>query len=74
MQATKPCRTTERPVKEFQNFCEWMVCVSVSELENWQCELPKLSNVDKIVSGLFEVGHGHQTTKFNSPSNFPAIQ
>ena len=30
----------------------------ISELENWQCEVPGLSNVDKIVSGLSEVDRG----------------
>ena len=30
----------------------------VSEFENWQCEVPELSNVDKIVSGLSEVDQG----------------
>ena len=43
-------------VKECQDFCERAVCVS--ELENWQCEVPELSNVDKIVSGLSEVDRG----------------
>ena len=56
MQATKPCRTTEQPAKEFQDFCEQTACIS--ELENWQCEVPGLSNVDKIVSGLSEVDRG----------------
>ena len=56
MQETKSGRTRERPAKECQDFCEWAVCVS--ELENWQCEVPELSNVDKIVSGLSEVGRG----------------
>ena len=46
MQETKPDRTTARLTKECQDFFEWMVCVS--ELENWQCEVPELSNVDKI--------------------------
>ena len=40
MQATKPGRTRDRPAKEFQDFCERTVCVS--ELENWQCEVPEL--------------------------------
>ena len=53
MQETKPSRTRERPAKECQDFCEQ--AVYVSELENWQCEVPGLSNVDKIVSGLSEV-------------------
>ena len=56
MQEIKPCRTREQPAKECQDFCERAVCVS--ELENWQCEVPELSNVDKIVSGLSEVGRG----------------
>ena len=58
MQETKPCRTRERPAKECQDVCERAVCVS--ELENWQCEVPqaRVSNVDKIVSGLSEVGRG----------------
>ena len=30
----------------------------VSELENWQYEVPELLNVDKIVSGLSEVDRG----------------
>ena len=53
MQETKPGRTRARPAKECQDFCE--LAVYVSELENWQCEVPGLSNVDKIVSGLSEV-------------------
>ena len=56
MQETKPCRTRERPAKECQDFCERVVYVS--ELENWQCEVPGLSNVNKIVSGLSEVDRG----------------
>ena len=32
--------------------------VCVSELENWQCEVLRLLNVDKIVPGLSEVGRG----------------
>ena len=50
MQETKPGRTGERPAKECQDFCERVVYVS--EVENWQCEVPELSNVDKIVSRL----------------------
>ena len=43
-------------MKECQEFCERAVCVS--ELEKWECEVPELSNVDKIVSGLSEVDRG----------------
>ena len=39
MHETKPCRIRERPAKECQDFCERAVCVS--ELENWQCEVPE---------------------------------
>ena len=35
-----------------QDFCE--LVVYVSEVENCQCEVPGLSNVNKIVSGLSE--------------------
>ena len=56
MQETKPSRTRARPAKECQDFCER--AVYVSELENWQCEVPGLSNVNKIVSGLSEVDRG----------------
>ena len=56
MQETKPGRTRERPPNGCQDFCERAVCVS--ELENWQCEVPELSNVDRIVSGLSEVDRG----------------
>ena len=53
MQETKPSRTRARPAKECQHLYEQ--AVYVSELENWQCEVPGLSNIDKIVSGLSEV-------------------
>ena len=39
MQETKPCRTREPLAIECQDFCERAVCVS--ELENWQCEVPE---------------------------------
>ena len=55
-QETKPGRTREQPAKECQDFCELAVCVS--ELDNWQCDVPVLSNVDKIVSRLSEVDRG----------------
>ena len=56
MQETKPGRSREQPVKDGQDFCEWAVCAS--ELANWQCEVPELSIVSKIVSGLSEVHRG----------------
>ena len=56
MQETKPGRTRARLAKECQDFREW--AVYVSELENRQCEVPGLSNVDKIVSGLCQVDRG----------------
>ena len=42
LQETKPGRTRERPAKECQDFCER--AVYVSELANWQCEVPKLQD------------------------------
>ena len=56
MQETKPGRTRARPAKECQDFCEW--AVYVSKLENRQCEVPRLSNVNKIASGLCQVDRG----------------
>ena len=58
---TKPGRTRARPVKECQDFCEW--AVYVSELKDWQCEVPGLSNVNKIVSGLSKVDRGFMLCK-----------
>ena len=53
----------------------------VSELENWQCEVPELSNVDKIVSGLSEVDRGFVNLRFlafgsskkDDPCNEPSL-
>ena len=65
MQEAKPGRTRERPAKECQDFSERAVCVS--ELENWQCEVPELSNID---SGLFEVDRGFRFCE----SSFVGVQ
>ena len=62
MQDIKPGRTRERLAKECQDFCER--AVYVSDLENWQCEVPELSNVDKIVSRLSEVDRGFMVCLF----------
>ena len=62
MQETKPGRSRERPAKEWHVFCERAVCVS--ELENWQCEVPELSNV---ASGLFEVDRGFVSWRSKAP-------
>ena len=32
-------RTRARQATEYQDLCEWVVCVS--EFENWQCEVPE---------------------------------
>ena len=50
MQATKSGRTRERQAKEFQDFCERTVCVS--ELENWQCEVPELQMSIRLSRGF----------------------
>ena len=55
-QETKLGKTRARPATECQDFCER--AVHVSEVENRQCEVPGLSNVDEIVSGLSEVDRG----------------
>ena len=53
MQETKPCRTREQPAKEYQGFCEWAVCVS--EVENWQCEVPELQISTRLSQGLLRL-------------------
>ena len=53
MQATKPGRTRERLAKEFQDFCEWTVCVS--ELENQQCGVPELQMSIRLSQGYLRL-------------------
>ena len=53
MQETKPGRTGERPAKECQDFCERVVCVS--EVENWQCEVPELQMSIRLSRGFLRL-------------------
>ena len=53
MQAIKSGRTRERRAKEFQDFCEQTVCVS--ELENWQCEVPELQMSIRLSRGFLRL-------------------
>ena len=53
MQATKLGRTRERPVKEFQDFCEQTM--RVFELENWQCEVPELQMSIRLSRGFLRL-------------------
>ena len=53
MQETKSGRTRERPAKECQDFCEWAVCVS--ELDNWQHEVPELQMSVRLSQGFLKL-------------------
>ena len=53
MEETKPGRTRERRAKGFQDFCERAVCVS--ELDNWQCEVPELQMSIRLSQGFLRL-------------------